>query len=243
MNILVRIIQKLIDKFDIYHFSPPYSYVQNIVENHLHNYLKMNSNEIFNLVIVGGYLGNEIPRFLRNYPALKIVVYEPSRRYASRLRERFQHESRVDVRNYAVSDQAGKAKFYETNLRGSGSLLKIGSGAAEYYGASQKEEFIVDSVCLDGEPLAGIIDCLWIDVQGAEMLVLNGARELLSRTRSVFIEVAKEPDLYKEAVTKSALEALLFKSGFELTFLGLDKEFFTGNAFFTKIIPLNQLKN
>ena len=233
-NILWRLVAKIISQFNVYNFIPPYSYTQNIVENNLAEYLGVSSKNIKKIVIVGGYLGNEIPTLLKNYPNVKISVYEPSHRYFSRLQKRFLGNKSVLIRPVAVSALKGEVDFYETNLRGSGSILELGSLAKESYGARQKERFEVQAVTLDDDLPREHIDCLWIDVQGAELHVLAGARNVLTRSSSIFIEVSKHPDLYKGGATMGELEKILFEAGFTYTALGLDRSNQTGNAFFTK---------
>ncbi|WP_287098381.1 FkbM family methyltransferase [Mesorhizobium sp.] len=221
-------------KLSVYDIIPAYDYVQNIVENKLHEYIKVAHTDIRGICIVGGYLGKEIPRLLRRYSNARIVVYEPSERYAGLIASRFSAQPRVDVRRRAVSSTAGEATFFETNLKGSGSLLEVGPLAVKSYGAKQAERFTVPTVTLDDDLDLDLIDCLWIDVQGAELMVLEGAKGVLARTRSIFVEIAMLPDLYKDGATQAKLTAYLASHGFELAALGLDTVNLTGNAFFIR---------
>ena len=124
--------------------------------------------------------------------------------------------------------------FYETNLKGSGSLLEVGSLAQESYGTEAAESFEVDVTTLDTEFPDRQVDCLWIDVQGAEGMVLAGASDFMKRTKSVFIEVSVYPDLYEDAITYDELVKVLNAADLKICLLGLSKENATGNAFFVR---------
>mgnify|MGYP003994650527 CR=1 FL=1 len=59
---------RLFSSLNWFEIIPPYEYVQIINEFNVHRYIGIEKNEILSWVIVGGYLGNEVPRILRNYP-------------------------------------------------------------------------------------------------------------------------------------------------------------------------------
>ncbi len=229
-----KIIRKAINMLNAYEMLPPYDYVQNVVSRNLSDYLRK-KGEISNICIVGGYLGKEVPLLLNKYPNVKVTIFECSQRYSDKLEGKFRKNSNVKIIKKAVSNEKlDNVDFYETTLRGSGSILKLGDLAKSSYGAKQAEAFTVESTTLDIELGNEVLDCLWIDVQGAELLVLKGAQKILERTHSVFIEVSILPDLYEGAVIMKNLTTFLDSYGFELTLLGLDKKNLTGNAFYTR---------
>lgn len=232
MNIIEIFFLQLSKYYDSYRILPPYDYVQNVVSRHLHTYVNSNADEIFNITIVGGYLGKEIPGLLKTFPNSEICVFECSPRYAGRLSKKYNDLSRVKVVTKAVSDCVGISDFYETSLRGSGSLLKLGSLAEDSYGARSAEVVSVDTTTLDTEMSGVPIDCLWIDVQGAEHKVLSGAESILGATKSLFVEVSLLPDLYHGGALIEDLLAQLKRFNFRIALLGTDKKNLTGNAFF-----------
>lgn len=230
-----RALTRAVRKFSAYDLVPAYDYVQNVVEWYLNAYIgKKSRDEVSSIYIVGGYLGEEVPFLLRHYGSARFKIFEASRRYQDALARRFRCSDRVSVVRAAVSDKIGTAEFYETNLRGSGSLLQVGDFASASYGTQPAERFEVNTVTLDSVSGGETIDCLWIDVQGAELLVMRGGLETLSTTRSVFTEVSVRPDLYSGGATLSELEQFLSLRGFQLVLLGLDKENMTGNALFVQ---------
>ncbi len=230
-----RALSRLLLRGSAYDMIPPYDYVQNVVERYLADYLGLDRKAVRELIIVGGYKGDEIPTLLRSYPKCAVTVYEPSSRYKTLISDRFGSNPRVKIRHVAVSDTQGSANFYETNKRGSGSILKVGSLAKDSYGMEQAEQFTVDTITLDSEiSAARSIDCVWIDVQGAELFVLRGARESLKRIKSIFVEVSRLSELYEGGAIMDDIEALLALHGFKLALLGLDRGNLTGNAFFVR---------
>jgi FkbM family methyltransferase len=217
-----------------WNWSPPYEYVFEITSERVHEYIGVPKSSISKWCIVGGYLGHEVPRLLSSYPNVSIDVFECSNRYLPGLKQKFDHSKRVDVIGKAVAAKVGKMVFYETSLTGSGGVLQLGELHKELYSSEPAESFTVDSTTLDA--YYGIetgIDVLQIDVQGAEMLVLEGASTILTRTRAVFLEVSTRPDLYSGSATMDEVTSFLDTRGFSLQLLGNDTNG-TGNALFVK---------
>ena len=226
--------KRLLTRFPIFELIPPFEFVQTVNEQSIHSYLDIRKETLKRWVIVGGYLGNEVPTILRNYPNCEITIFECSRRYASKLKNRFESNPRVKIFEQAVSDYSGTVEFFETNLKGSGSLLGVGELAGSIYGMSQAETFSVEAVTLDNVFLGLDIDVLQIDVQGAELKVLHGASDALTRTKAIFTEVSVRPDLYEGSVVFNELDAKLKGNGFHLALMGTDFNL-TGNALYLKL--------
>lgn len=217
----------------------PYDYVFDLTANRIHKYLGVDSGEIQKWVIVGGHLGYEIPEILKQYPAAHVDVFECSARYSPVLLKKFENSPRVAVFTKAVSFEVGTAKFFETSLRGAGSLLRLGS-AKESYSAQTAESFDVEVVTLDTHYITTgeappKIDVLQLDIQGAELMALEGAKNLLKNTRAVFTEVAIRRGLYQDSPSLADISGHLESQGFQLVLLGLDTNL-TGNALFLRSV-------
>ena len=78
------------------------------------------------------------------------------------------------------------------------------------------------------------IDLLWVDTQGAELLVFQDASKILESTKYIYTEVSKIP-LYAGAVPYSALCEFLFRLGFaiEREFIP-DEKLGEGNVLFAR---------
>ena len=219
-------------------WNPPYNYVQNITVNNICDYLDLDKKDLNRWCIVGVYLGNEIPRILKNYPYVKIDAFECSKRYIAKLNSRFDNNHRVKIINKAVTSFNGDTKFYETNLNGNGSLLPLDELAKKSYGSKQKEEFTVKTTTLDTFYSDQKVDVLWIDVQGAEKSVLEGAKNTLKRVKAIFIEISILGGFYKNSVKMDSINQILKDYGFDLVLLGTDINL-TGNALYIKTQDAN----
>jgi FkbM family methyltransferase len=216
-------------------WSHPCDYVYEITTEKVHEYIGVPLDGIKSWCIVGGYLGSEVPQILRKYPNVRVDIFECSPRYLPELTKKFETEPRVKVIGRAVSKDPGEATFYETSLVGTGSLLKVGALGAELFGLENAESYQVEVCSIDSHYLgqSSSIDLLQIDVQGAEMQVLEGAKKMLSRTRAVFLEVSIKPDLYSNSTTWAELSAFFSSQGFNPQLLGNDTNG-TGNALFVR---------
>jgi FkbM family methyltransferase len=132
-----------------------------------------------NCVEVGAHEGAILAEMVRLAPRGRHVAFEPLPALARSLAERF---PTVDVRNTAVSDAAGEAGFVHVATRPGWS----GFRQRPYPGDERIERITVRTERLDdvvGERVA----LIKIDVEGAELGVLEGARATLARDRPVVV--------------------------------------------------------
>jgi FkbM family methyltransferase len=115
--------------------------------------------------------------------------------------------SRVEVRAEAVSDQNGTASFLEQGTSGSNRLV---SGAMA--GASSVRSVTIDEVCAAGGLAPDVIK---IDVEGAEVAVLRGARRTIaSRGASLALFVELHPTTWPSlGLSRDDVEAELRHQG------------------------------
>lgn len=217
-----------------WNWSPPYQYVFEVTSERVNEYMGIPKSSIRKWCIVGGHLGFEVPKLLNNYKNVTVDVFECSKRYLPALKKKFNQNSRVAIIGNAVAAKSGEMDFYETSLTGSGSILKLGELHKELYFSESAEIFTVEATTLDAYyGTETTIDVLQIDVQGAELLVLQGATSVLNRTNAVFLEVSTRRDLYTGATTMDDVVAFLNGRGFSMQLLGNDTNG-TGNALFVK---------
>lgn len=205
--------------------------IQYDVELNLPIFLNKQASEIKNIIVVGAWQGDEVRSFLR-LPNADIYCFEANPKTFEILKRLYKDEDRVHCYNQACSSADGKATFYETNVDGNGSLLKAGDHPV----AKPAGSFEVITVKLDSlsELKDRNIDLLWIDVQGAELSVLQGADSLLKKTDALFLEINTRGSSYQGAVKASELEAFISGYGFGKIAQGLDDTGIEGNAFYMK---------
>lgn len=116
-----------------------------------------------------------------------IYGFEASKKIYDFSVEKFKHETRVKLFNCAVSNSNGVAEFYDTETWGAGSLkYTAGMDYCNVGGAFSKELVnlaILDDVLAENSNI-GLIK---MDIEGAEILALDGARKLIKRNRPFIV--------------------------------------------------------
>ena len=232
MRRLLSFMRRRIGALNLHRVYPPFDYVSNVTIHALDHYTKTPADKITDICVVGVHNGDEVHPFLRRYPNAHLHLYEPSARYLPNLERRFRNNPRVTLRPVAASDASGTFEFFETNRHGSGSLLQVGAVGRSEFGLEPAESHPVETVRLDDDIAADRCNCLWIDVQGAEMMVLRGAQRLLENTDAVAVEVATDPEVYQGGCDMDEISDYLRGFGFRLALLGMDGV--QGNALYVR---------
>ena len=192
-----------------------------------------------NIFIVGGSYCDELESLSRTNKLSNVVILEPSSDNEIQLElkknvKRF-HKSSIIIKK-AASFEEGISDFYKTNVEGTASLLKLWKISKEYDFLKQKDTKQVELTTLDKvSKETGITpDILWIDVQGAELMVLNGAKKILKTVNTVFLETSVFEPTYENGTTFAQIYDYLNNFGFFPLQLGSDIKNGTGNAIFFK---------
>jgi FkbM family methyltransferase len=137
-----------------------------------------------------------------------------------------QKKNRIRVHNFALSNTEGEISFYAVDTSipqkidaGFSSLFKFSDGLKNsYYGDSLvQKEIKVHTRTLDNwcaENAIKEVDIMWIDVQGAELLVFHGSDKVLANTRIVMTEVGLKP-YYEGHTLKADIDKYLLAHGFQ----------------------------
>jgi FkbM family methyltransferase len=219
----------------------PYHFLEAHTERLFWRYVGSDPASITSIVIVGAWQGAEIAGLLSRYQNATVVAFEPSPHNFAHLAGAHGSTQRVRLFQEAVSDHAGVADFHEANLPGTGSLLplsKLADARTHNQGLASTESFKVPVATLDSHPATGSlvrVDLLKVDVQGAELKVLNGGRALLERTTAVLVEVGLTGSAYDGAAMFTDVDTTLRAAGLKLCGLGLDPITLDGNALYARI--------
>jgi FkbM family methyltransferase len=133
-----------------------------------------------NCIDVGANVGDVLREIVRCAPSGSHMAVEPLPEHCDRLREQFPG---VSIQHAAMGARAGTATFYRMlPAPAQSSLNTLGRALSEM------EPFSVNVVSLDqiAEPIKPV-RLIKIDVEGAELGVLQGAQETLSRDRPVVV--------------------------------------------------------
>lgn len=152
--------------------------------------------EVRTLVDVGANDGQFLLPALRYFTPDKALVAEMLPDLASRLASRVPEN--VRVYSCAVGSGRGRKPSLRSAFSPASSLLELLPQASQLYDRDLKQSHVgtvdirtLDDLCMQ----AGLdsIDLLKIDVQGYELEVLRGARQVLKHTRQIIIEVEFVP--------------------------------------------------
>jgi FkbM family methyltransferase len=152
----------------------------------IEKFLSENLPREANCIDVGAHQGDFLKLFLRYAPAGTHRAFEPLPDFATRLQAQFPG---IQVYQVALSDEEGEATFF----RAAGAEAMSGLRPQHYPEQVALQTLTVPVRKLDGMiPPDVQIDFIKMDVEGAELKVLKGGRQLLTRCRpAVMFEFAK----------------------------------------------------
>ncbi len=144
-------------------------------------------------VDVGTNRGQVLAQAARVAPDARLIAFEPIPALAAQLGASFPG---IDVRRLALGAEPGRAEFCHFRKLDGWSGLRRSPAISDEQGAPKMIE--VDVSTLDGELGAVEPAVIKIDVEGAELAVLQGGRETLARARPLvlFEHVADAAALY-----------------------------------------------
>jgi FkbM family methyltransferase len=172
---------------------------------------------------VGAYIGQTVSDYLASFPGARIYAFEPTPVSFAQLKNRFNVNEQVKCENLAISDTSGHIPFHFNEFSPTNSLLSSDEDADKYWGHELLKT--VETVTVQSMPLDEIchreninhIDILKLDVQGAELNVLHGAKNLLDTKRIsiIYLEVIYVPTYNNQAV-HFEIEQFLSDKGYAL---------------------------
>jgi FkbM family methyltransferase len=211
---------------------------------------------------IGSCEGEDSIKYAQLFTNAKIYAFEPLPKNLSILETNLKKYgiTTVEVLPIAISDEEGKAEFYVSsgnpenaaNLNEwdygnkSSSLLAPGL-VKDYYSWIKFNEVIevntntLENVCryyqIEG------IDFIHMDVQGAELKVLKGAKGFISKVKAILLEV-ESVHLYQHQPLQEDIENFMRENKFFLikdTLMGITGDrFYVNSKYFSKtsLIPL-----
>jgi FkbM family methyltransferase len=190
------------------------------------------------VIHVGAHLGEELPEYLQ-VGFNKVIFIEANPNLCKQMEEKFAAFDNVKVFNCAIADKSQKVNFYvyasNTTLEAS-SLLRMNVFDKIVKSLKLKETIEVDCWTLEDFVRVHHINLqdynlLLTDIQGADYLALQGAKNILKYFDAVICEVQEIP-LYDSYVPKKYIFDFLEENGLETTF-GVFHQLYNVNEKFT----------
>lgn len=175
------------------------------------------------------HLGQSI-EFSDIFPEARIDAFEPVPESYELCVQRLnsldaERKKRIRVHKIALSNKKGTVPFFAVDMSvkqkidaGFSSLFKFNGGLKNSY---YNEELVQTEIKVQAETLDNwcvknkvkAVDIMWIDVQGAELLVFQGAEKILKNTRIIMTEVGLKP-YYEGHTLKVDIDKFLLSRGF-----------------------------
>lgn len=168
------------------------------------------------IIHVGAHHGDEIPNYKKQYDRIIMIEADPSSFLV--LKEKYQKEPNVELINIGVSDKKENISFYRTSNEQSSSFFKLNDPHIKQFPYVKQ----TDIINIETDTLDSIIklnsrnNVLVIDVQGAELKVLNGALETLKQVKEIRLEINYE-ETYKGCCLMHEIDEFLYNNGFKRT--------------------------
>jgi FkbM family methyltransferase len=148
----------------------------------------------------------------------KMIWVEANPLIASRLQEKFLKDKNIKVVNALITDINGELlTFHITNNEQSSSVLELGTHRQLFPGVKVLHDITLTSKTLDSvmlEEAPGFRpNFMNIDVQGAELLVLQGAKNTLPMIDAIYTEINTDY-VYKDCALVGEIDEYLSGFGF-----------------------------
>lgn len=182
---------------------------------------------------IGMCEGEDTIRYLKKFPRSKVHSFEPipnNVKIAKKNIKKYSNKNSVIINNIALSDKNGSFDMYvsegtPTDIKPikewdygnkSSSLLKPEKTKdvtpwLKFNKKIKVQTRTLFDYCIENK--VDKIDLIHMDVQGAELMVLKGAKNMLKNIRSIWLEV-EAVELYKGQPLKSDVENFMKKNGF-----------------------------
>lgn len=148
--------------------------------------------KIDTVIDVGAYVGNVSQALQHLFPEAKIYAFDPIEENCKKIKEK-DTLGKIIVENVAVSDKNGEAEFYINNYRPTSSLLPFENQFQTKFPLAKKVKVKVinlDTYFKNIKVKEMVL--LKIDVQGTELQVLKGAKDLLKKVSIIHIETTMD---------------------------------------------------
>ncbi len=191
---------------------------------------------IDSILEAGAYDARDTLEMESLWPQAKIYAFEAAPNAFKILQNKTKGHRNIFIYNMALSNRNGTATFYlSTNAEGSSSLLNPALHLDHFPTVHFNSQIESKTIILDDwAQQEGVdrIDFMWLDLQGAEYMVLSASPNLLSTVKVIYAEV-NFVELYEGCVIYPLFKKWLESEGFEEIFMDPDHKTY-GNSLFIR---------
>jgi FkbM family methyltransferase len=186
--------------------------------------------ENISIIDVGANKGQTIEFFIQINPKAKLFSFEPNKKLAQKVKDKFKNNPAIEVFNLGISSQKGLLTFHENVMDETSTFEQLNFDSeylkkkARILGVKEKG-LIVDSYEVEVTTLSDFIDSrpgeffdvLKIDVEGHELHALKGLFSHSGKKYPIrFIQMeSHNDDMYVNNNQQNEIKNLLASNGFE----------------------------
>jgi FkbM family methyltransferase len=181
-----------------------------------------NNISIKGIIQIGANDGNEINYFSKH--TNNILCFEPVEEARNKCIERAKYcsKSNIIISDYVVSDKTGEVDFYIGQASGNSSMFDLNPERPIFHQWNKHEKKVkMNSITLDdffqqySDIKISDYNYIYMDVQGAEHLVLNGAAKSLNYIDFIWMEVSYF-EIYSNTMLFGEMTKLCYSLGYKL---------------------------
>lgn len=183
----------------------------------------LNPDSVQVIFDVGANIGQTSEKYKKYFSEAKLHCFEPSKETFSKLRDKFENTDSVITNMQGIANENCKSILSINRKSGTNSLfptvdgveIYLDSNLIEKIGEESVEVTTLDDYCLENN--IDMIDILKMDIQGSELLALQGASKILKeqRIKIIFCEIWFI-EFYKGAPFFYEIYAFLQKNNFRM---------------------------
>lgn len=184
--------------------------ITNLKTNYIHYAIEFYLNTRDPLIVeIGAHNGNDTLRFSRRYPKGTVYTFEPDPRLTQYLLAKFAKFENIKFYPKAIYSANRSMVFNLAKAENSDTFKSTGSSSLLDYTDDSNKKFettaIVDSISLSEiQPLQeSEIDVIWIDVQGAERIIVDAHEAIFQKSKIIWIEYGESD--YSDYYTRSEI--------------------------------------
>jgi FkbM family methyltransferase len=205
--------QKIINTNKDFHIYERLKYIEKYLQK-----------DILTILDIGSWHLQQSIEFSLTFKDAKIFAFEPCKKNFELCKKNlnnsgYEQQNNIKIFNFALSNKNEVIPFYRSEENpGATSKYKFNENQEKFFNKKwyQNECFFVQALKLDDWVLENNInevDIIWIDVQGGELDVFKGAKEILKKTKFIFTEVGLEP-YYDGQSLKQEIDVFLENENF-----------------------------